>query len=238
MVSPLRQQTRAALPLAKRHFRPIKIISATFPSNLERLYHWQEDVENLEAYCSGGYHPVKLGDLFSRGRYEIIHKLGHGSFSTVWLARDSVAEKFVSLKVITANASGHSSEAQVLKSVHQNSLHHPGRTSVSSLLDEFLVEGPNGNHRCLVCEAQDGRKKIEDVTEEYREVKPLALRIKRMRSTPSAAREAEQLNEQDSIGLQKLLERCLRFEPEERATAEDILKMDWIQKLRASVCAC
>ena len=82
---------------------------------------------------------------------------------------------------------------------------------------------------------EDGRKKTEDLTEEYQEVKPLEVRIRRMRSTPSAAQEAEQLSEEDLVGLRELLERCLRYEPKERATAEDILKMDWIQKICASV---
>ena len=36
---------------------------------------------------SGGYHPVRLGDLFNN-RYSILRKLGWGHFSTVWLAWD------------------------------------------------------------------------------------------------------------------------------------------------------
>lgn len=35
----------------------------------------------------GGYHHVKIGDLFN-GRYHVIRKLGWGHFSTVWLAWD------------------------------------------------------------------------------------------------------------------------------------------------------
>ncbi|KAF8249689.1 hypothetical protein K440DRAFT_660143 [Wilcoxina mikolae CBS 423.85] len=38
-------------------------------------------------YTSGGYHPVHLGDRFN-DRYVVEHKLGSGSFSTVWLAGD------------------------------------------------------------------------------------------------------------------------------------------------------
>ncbi len=36
----------------------------------------------------GGYHPVKIGDKFSDGRYVILRKLGWGHFSTVWLVHD------------------------------------------------------------------------------------------------------------------------------------------------------
>lgn len=39
-------------------------------------------------YCAGGLHPIDLGDCFCEGRYEVIRKLGYGSFSTVWLAMD------------------------------------------------------------------------------------------------------------------------------------------------------
>ena len=47
-----------------------------------------EDVENIEGYQTGGYHPVTIGDTFG-GQYKIIHKLGFGGFATVWLARDT-----------------------------------------------------------------------------------------------------------------------------------------------------
>ncbi len=45
--------------------------------------------EQLTDYCPGGYHPIHLNDTLHDGRYEIVHKLGFGSFSTVWLARDN-----------------------------------------------------------------------------------------------------------------------------------------------------
>lgn len=37
-------------------------------------------------YCSWGHHPVSIGDNL-HGRYNIVHILGFGSYSTVWLAR-------------------------------------------------------------------------------------------------------------------------------------------------------
>lgn len=48
-----------------------------------------EDEEDWEDYVKGGYHPVKLGDMFSEGRYVVVRKLGWGHFSTVWLAKDT-----------------------------------------------------------------------------------------------------------------------------------------------------
>lgn len=48
---------------------------------------WGE--EKLSRYQPGGYQPVHLGDTFHEGRYKVVHKLGWGGFSTVWLARDT-----------------------------------------------------------------------------------------------------------------------------------------------------
>lgn len=44
--------------------------------------------EWVEDYHPGGFHPVVLGDVFHNGQYKVIRKLGEGSYSTVWLARD------------------------------------------------------------------------------------------------------------------------------------------------------
>lgn len=41
-----------------------------------------------ESYRPSGLHPVQIGDVLN-DRYEILCKLGYGSFSTVWLAADS-----------------------------------------------------------------------------------------------------------------------------------------------------
>ncbi|KAL8748088.1 MAG: hypothetical protein Q9190_000116 [Brigantiaea leucoxantha] len=403
---------------------------------------WEEDVEDVESYRKGGFHPVKLDDELSGGRYRVVHKLGYGSFSTVWLAKDQVANKYVSIKIIAAKATERSSEVQMLNKVYQGNSLHPGRQFIFSLLDDFLLSGSNGNHRCLVSDVygvtvagmkesfvydllplqtarrvtaqmalglsyihscgvvhgdfysknvafklpsldswpveqvyeafgspdkhaitrkegnslgsaappyavvsaflklerspnddiaiidfgaaftatesqktcrtplpfqapeaqlgepagqpadmwafactvfelfdneslfrksdfdndsvvlaeivdalgrlpeqwwakwkwraehyeEDGTKKIEGLTEEYRVVKPLKARIQQIRSSPPAAvEEAEKLSEEDVIGLEQLLRMCLRYDPSERATAEDVLNMDWIRKIQKSL---
>jgi serine/threonine-protein kinase SRPK3 len=38
-------------------------------------------------YESGQFYPVRIGDVFN-DRYEVIRKLGMGSYSTVWLSND------------------------------------------------------------------------------------------------------------------------------------------------------
>lgn len=115
-------------------------------------YHWHEGVENPEKYRVGGYHSIQLGEEYSQGRYQVINKLGHGSFSTVWLARDHEGNRYAALKVMTAAASELSSEAKIRQRLSQTNAHHPGSSSVLSLLVEFWINGRNGRHQCLVSE--------------------------------------------------------------------------------------
>ncbi|KAJ5966440.1 hypothetical protein N7481_013154 [Penicillium waksmanii] len=72
------------------------------------------DVENLEGYVPGGYHPALIGDTFSSGRYNIVHKLGFGGYSTIWLAWDTKRLRYVALKILTAWSSPDSHEGDCL----------------------------------------------------------------------------------------------------------------------------
>ncbi|RAK94172.1 kinase-like protein [Aspergillus costaricaensis CBS 115574] len=119
-------------------------------------YHPEDSVENLKGYTPGGYHPTSINDEFCHGRYKIIHKLGYGSYSTVWLARDRQKNQYVALKIVTADSSTEKSrlESRILRHLQTgDDSSHPGRKYIhSSLLDEFSFDGPNGHHMCLVSE--------------------------------------------------------------------------------------
>ena len=137
---------------------PSRVFSTTpmdqsLSDDFEPIYKWHEGGEDLEGYCPGGYHPVCIGDTYSNGRYQIVHKLGFGSYSTVWLAQDSHKTRYVALKIIVADKSRDSSESRILKHLNDRSkTSHPGDSYVSSILDEFFIEDPNGHHVCLVSE--------------------------------------------------------------------------------------
>ena len=49
---------------------------------------YSSEDEGTEDYRKGGYHAVRIGDVFKSGRYVVQKKLGWGHFSTVWLAWD------------------------------------------------------------------------------------------------------------------------------------------------------
>ncbi|KAH7396111.1 kinase-like domain-containing protein [Pyrenochaeta sp. MPI-SDFR-AT-0127] len=112
--------------------------------------------ERPERYRRGGYHPVYLGETFNN-KYEIISKLGYGVYSTVWLAKDLTSQSphHVALKILTADSYGCSKpvyELDILKHISQTDPSHPGYKHVVHLLDNFIHEGPNGKHLCLVLE--------------------------------------------------------------------------------------
>lgn len=112
-------------------------------------YNWIPGVEALEDYEPGGYHPIIIGDTLHDGRYHIADKLGHGGYSTVWLARDTLLKHYVALKVNTASSVPR--EPKVLKALSKSRMAspaHPGSRLVPDLLDEFEVRGPNGIHAC------------------------------------------------------------------------------------------
>ncbi|XP_029907310.1 SRSF protein kinase 1b isoform X2 [Myripristis murdjan] len=113
-----------------------------------------EEQEDPNDYCRGGYHHVKIGDLFN-GRYHVIRKLGWGHFSTVWLAWDIQGKRFVAMKVV--KSAEHYTETaldeiKLLKSVRNTDPNDPSREKVVQLLDDFKISGMNGTHVCMVFE--------------------------------------------------------------------------------------
>ncbi|KAI2702008.1 hypothetical protein CBS147332_7784 [Penicillium roqueforti] len=113
---------------------------------VEDIYHPEADVENSEDYVPGGYHPTLIGDTLCSGRYTVVHKLGFGGYSTIWLARDNQRQRYVSLKILTARASPDNHFPM------KSDLAHSGKRFTPSLLGQFSFHGPNGHHRCLVGE--------------------------------------------------------------------------------------
>ncbi|GKZ49597.1 hypothetical protein AbraIFM66951_002168 [Aspergillus brasiliensis] len=131
----------------KIHFgSSTRLNSTTSETRIE--YNWIKGVEALEEYQPGGYHPIMIGDILHR--YRIVDKLGHGGYSTVWLAQDVAIKRYVALKVNTAEA--HPREATVLKALSappsSSSTLVQGRNLIPVVLDEFEVQGPNGTHAC------------------------------------------------------------------------------------------
>ncbi|XP_076247924.1 SR splicing factor protein kinase isoform X2 [Calliopsis andreniformis] len=113
-----------------------------------------EEQEESSDYCKGGYHPVKIGDLF-QNRYHVTRKLGWGHFSTVWLCWDLQDKRFVALKVV--KSASHFTETaldeiKLLKDVRDTDPSDPKRNKTVQLLNDFKISGINGLHVCMVFE--------------------------------------------------------------------------------------
>jgi serine/threonine protein kinase len=81
-----------------------------------------------------------------------VNKLGHGTFSTAWLAIDDKTSEYVAVKVGTTDAD--LAEADVLSQLKEgassaaNSKDRP--PLIPNVLDRIHLTGPNGTHPCLV----------------------------------------------------------------------------------------
>ena len=125
---------------------------------LARIYKRGGDVEDLEGYEEGGYHPIHIGEELNCGRYKVVHKLGFGSYSTVWLVQDQQRDQLAALKIATADVSTERTESEVLRRLGNareavgDARGHPGMNFVPRVLDEFEIQGPNGTHQCIALE--------------------------------------------------------------------------------------
>jgi serine/threonine-protein kinase SRPK3 len=127
-----------------------------------------DNIENVEEYRPGGFHPISIGDVLAKGRYKVLHKLGFGGSSTVWLARDQRPQQppvpspttlgpLVALKVLSAELSSELKKSEIaelalpiLLAAFLRVSDTPVRHHVQVVEDHFMEEGPNGVHLCLV----------------------------------------------------------------------------------------
>ncbi|TDZ53107.1 Serine/threonine-protein kinase SRPK [Colletotrichum trifolii] len=143
---------------------PRQIVRSARSSSPVVEYGYIDDVENLSDYRRGGYHPVEIDNCL-RNRYRVVHKLGHGTYSTTWLALDERTSEYVAVKVGTADAE--SREADILSRITAGTASRkPTADEVSmipTVLDRFSLVGPNGTHACFAtapasCSLADARE--------------------------------------------------------------------------------
>ncbi|KAI9931153.1 hypothetical protein ASPWEDRAFT_178666 [Aspergillus wentii DTO 134E9] len=116
--------------------------------------------ENSPYYEAAYFYPVRIGEILN-DRYQIATKLGHGSRSSVWLARDLnqwrwSKERYVALKINSNNSHARKAaggvELEILQHITKKNRQHEGWQIVRKLLDSFSVQGISGSHVCLVFE--------------------------------------------------------------------------------------
>lgn len=107
--------------------------------------------ESVHSYRPGGLPVVDIGDKFCDNVYTILHKLGYGDSSTVWLAQDMNTQQYVALKMLTAEVSSLGSQLKIQKYLSQED-RSPLHARIAKILRSFEFESPNGQHTCLVFE--------------------------------------------------------------------------------------
>ncbi|PYI35564.1 kinase-like protein [Aspergillus indologenus CBS 114.80] len=138
-----------SLPRLRPTWKPLDFPNANFvpiPSS-----HKVEE-ETMPDYVASRYHPTRIGEVLKE-QYQVVGKLGFGTSSTVWLARDMNYRRYVTLKIYITSASigQHlNDELNMYKRIESGSRNHPGRGAVRPLLDSFDINGPHDKHRCLV----------------------------------------------------------------------------------------
>ncbi|KAK7961730.1 kinase-like protein [Apiospora aurea] len=116
-------------------------------------YEFIDGVEPLALYEPGGYHPVVVDDLLHR-RYRIVDKLGHGGYSTIWLAHDEQTTRYVALKVAISGQMLPRREPSILRALSESV-----PTTIPQVLEVFNVRGPNGIHVCYTKTLAQGNLK-------------------------------------------------------------------------------
>jgi hypothetical protein len=105
----------------------------------------EEVAENPNLYPKGLSYPICIGEIVA-DRYRIDHKLGHGSFSTVWMAHDMTGKTDVALKIMILGVSAESEyrmQDEIVRTL-------PDTTGLLTFKDTFLLHSPHGDHRVLV----------------------------------------------------------------------------------------
>ncbi|KAI1129374.1 kinase-like domain-containing protein [Nemania abortiva] len=107
-----------------------------------------ENVEDVEKYIPGGYHPVDIGDEIGPNgkRYEVLHKLGFSSFSTVWCVRSCLTNRYYALKILCADAPK-TNELQIIERLRKD---HANHENIVDSPESFKISGQNGEHQCFI----------------------------------------------------------------------------------------
>lgn len=129
------------------------------------------DEERVPWYEENRFYPAKPGDVLA-DRFQILVKIGYGSSSTTWLARDiqqmyvtctilslssvlttisdsNDGELVATLKINNCEGAVSERELEIEEHIAKSGSSHGGRALLRTNLEYFEVEGPLGKHLCL-----------------------------------------------------------------------------------------
>ncbi|RGP60001.1 cmgc protein kinase [Fusarium sporotrichioides] len=126
----------------------------------------EEASEDPERYLEGLYYPICIGEILVN-QYRIEHKLGHGGFSTVWMAYDMLGKTDVALKIMTPGRPGEREfemQREIINVVQPTS-------HLTLYQNTFSIRGSHSTHRVLVLPLQGPNLR------DYQRQKPVANRM-------------------------------------------------------------
>jgi len=148
-------------------------VSVAKPPHNEQKQPCEE--ERTPYYDPQRFYPARIGEILN-DQYQICTKLGYGTHSTVWLAKNLLrlvlsrrhssliwhanrwrwlSEDYVAIKITALDPQGKSTaenELKISKAIAARNSHHEGWHFVRTLRDSFIASGPTGHHICLVFE--------------------------------------------------------------------------------------
>ncbi|EIW53781.1 kinase-like protein [Trametes versicolor FP-101664 SS1] len=105
-----------------------------------------------------GYFPMRLGQKLRQGKYEIVRKLGYGTNSSVWLAKETTPDghRYIVLKIMSVYTTQVeirqlSHEAAVARSMvtfQKSDQAHPGYRHCAIIGRTFFENSAHGEHLC------------------------------------------------------------------------------------------
>ncbi|KAJ5146587.1 protein kinase [Penicillium bovifimosum] len=161
---------RAFRPILRRGFSSLHQKPFTLPPPKLISSSKLVDEERVPWYGHNRFYPAKPGDVLA-DCFQILVKIGYGSSSTAWLARDlrqyvnsmisspnialnsvsdsSDGEVVVTLKITNSDGAVSEQELEIEEHIAKSGSSHGGRALLRTNLEYFQVEGPQGKHLCL-----------------------------------------------------------------------------------------
>ncbi|KAL4427663.1 hypothetical protein ABPG75_001752 [Micractinium tetrahymenae] len=152
MPPPQRKGAKPA-PQKKKHADRKRDDSLSPYSGSDSEEEFSDEQEDEEDYKRGGYHRVRVGEKFKDGRYTVLHKLGWGHFSTVWMVQDEQTGRQGAMKVVKSAAHYTEAARDEITLLSQIAEKDPeDKHYCCRMIDWFEHVGPHGRHVCMVFE--------------------------------------------------------------------------------------
>lgn len=137
--------TKPHIAFIQKSFDPDPQLSENDESDLwgdlEDCCESEEQYVPQSANSKGMLYPICIGDIihYPEGRYQIVHRLGKGAYSVVWLARDLKRNICVAFKVMVSGSIG---EKEFLNQHMLKKALHLDISRLNLYMDTFLLPSP------------------------------------------------------------------------------------------------